>query len=300
MKRRDVLAGGLVGAAGLGVSAMTQGGTASAAEQRDTTRVTKGYVPGPFGQIHYYEIGQGPALIMSHQSPVCARMFERAMPYLGAMGVRAIAVDTPGYGNSDVPEAPPMIPEYADAFVAFADGLGLSKAHYLGHHTGAGILCNFAARYPDRVDSLILHGPPLFSPEELAEFQKRELAPSPIHKDGSHLQARWDRRAKYSPGWTDEVAMHRRLVDQMWAGDTGWYGHNAAFHYEMKPDLMALTGRVLILTNTGEDAYDDAKEAHALRADLDYLELEGGTHDIVDEQPEAWSKAVADFVLAKG
>jgi pimeloyl-ACP methyl ester carboxylesterase len=260
------------------------------------TTIRKGYLDGPCGQIHYYEAGDGPTLILAHQSPVCGRMFERAMPLLAQLGLRAIAVDTPGFGQSDVPPSPPAIADYADVFVAVLDGLNLERAHFLGHHTGASILCNFAARYPARVDKLILNGPPLLSPADLEQFRGVGRAPHPLHADGSHLQEAWDRRVRYTPGWTDVVSMHRRLVDQLWAGDTEWYGHRAAFDYDMQPDFMALTGMVLILTNTGDDIYPCACKARSLRPDFAYIELEGGTHDIVDEQPQAWSEAVASFI----
>jgi pimeloyl-ACP methyl ester carboxylesterase len=34
-----------------------------------------------------------------------------------------------------------------------------------------------------------------------------------------------------------------------------------------------------------------------LRPDFRFVELPGGTHDIVDEQPLAWTRAVVDFLL---
>ncbi len=257
----------------------------------------KGYVDGPFGQIHYYEQGVGPCLILGHQSPVCGRAFERVMPFLASAGIRAIAVDTPGYGNSDVPDGPPTIAEYANAFLEFLNALDVSQAHFLGHHTGASTFCNLAARFPERVASLVLNGPPLMSAKDLEHFKDYKLEPEPIFADGSHLLAAWEKRLQYSPGWTDKVAMHRRLIDQQWAGDTWWYGHKAAFNYDMTEDFMALTGRVMILTNTGDDIYHLAQKAHASRPEFEYVELLDGTHDIMDEQPQAWSQAVADFIL---
>ncbi|MEZ5500504.1 MAG: alpha/beta fold hydrolase [Steroidobacteraceae bacterium] len=256
----------------------------------------KNYLDGPFGQIHYYEAGMGPSLILAHQSPVCGRMFERAMPLLAAQGLHVIAVDTPGYGQSDVPRQPPSIAGYADAFVAVVQGLGLGTAHFLGHHTGAAILCNMAARNPGLVSSLVLNGPPVLSAEDLAHFSSLPLRALQVRRDGSHLLEAWNTRVRYSPGWTDEVAMHRRLIDQLWAGDTAWYGHKAAFAHDMAPDLAALRCRTLILTNTGDDAYEMSRRAHALRPDFAYVELAGGTHDIVDEQPEAWTQAVVRFI----
>jgi hypothetical protein len=34
-----------------------------------------------------------------------------------------------------------------------------------------------------------------------------------------------------------------------------------------------------------------------MRPDFDWLEIEGGTFDIIDEQPEAWTDAVAGWLL---
>ena len=299
--RRDILNLSLFASSGtalLGLGACkaaTVSGSSSKTQLRKT-KVTKGYVDGPFGQVHYYEAGVGPAVILSHQSPTSARMFERIMQPLSAYGLRVIAVDTPGYGNSDTPTEPPMIADYADTFLSVLKNLNLNKAHFLGHHTGAAILCNFAARYPNKVSSLILNGPPLLSAEDIEKFSGVELAPKPIDEDGSHLLDAWNRRASYSVGWTDKVAMHRRLVDSLWAGDTDWYGHNAVFKYDMKVDALAIKVPTLILTNTGDDIYENALRLKALRPDFDYVELKGGTHDIVDERPIEWSAAVANFI----
>jgi len=92
---------------------------------------TKGYLPGPYGQVHYYESGDGPPLVLAHQSPVCGRQFEQAMPLLAKAGLRAIAVDTPGFGMSDLPTVPPDIAGYADAFLSVLDGLEIDRLHAL-------------------------------------------------------------------------------------------------------------------------------------------------------------------------
>ena len=55
----------------------------------------------------------------------------------------------------------------------------------------------------------------------------------------------------------------------------------------------------LILTNTGDDIYYAAQRARTLRPDFAYIELEGGTHDIVEEQPDEWTRAVVEFLVAR-
>ncbi|MFK7958096.1 MAG: alpha/beta fold hydrolase [Lysobacterales bacterium] len=295
MKRRHILAVGMASA-----SAMTVGCSTLAPAMPELSgtghRVRKGYLDGPFGQVHYYDCGQGPTLILAHQSPVCARQFEKALPLLAELGLRAIAIDTPGYGNSDVPATPPTIADYASIFPSVLAGLNLCSAHFLGHHTGGAILTHFAVAHPTMVKSLILDGPPLLNAEDLEPFKDIKHEPPRISGDGSHLGESWETRVKYTPGWTDKSAMHRRLVDQLWAGETVWYGHHAAFNYLMEPDFLALSVPTMIRTNSGDDIYYLAKKAHTLRPDFAYQELSGGTHDIVDEQPEAWSRQVAGFV----
>jgi pimeloyl-ACP methyl ester carboxylesterase len=261
----------------------------------------RGYVYGPHGQVHYRlhrpdAADSGPVLVLSHQSPSSSLMFQAGYPHLVAAGITCIGVDTPGYGMSDLPDPRPSVLDYAAVFGPVLDHFALGAAHFLGHHTGAANVTAFAARHPRRVQSLILNGPPLYTADELAERGARRLGPVPLEDDGGHLQKRWDSRIAATPGWTSIAAMQRNLMGTLWAGDTSWYGHNAAFAYDMMSDFMHLTCRALILTNTGDDLYAIAQRAHGLRPDMAYEELVGGTHDIVDEQPAAWAAAVAKFV----
>ena len=45
--------------------------------------------------------------------------------------------------------------------------------------------------------------------------------------------------------------------------------------------------------------YAATKRAQALRPDFfAYAELQGGSHDIIDEQPENWVRAIVDYLRA--
>lgn len=255
----------------------------------------RGYVDGPTGQIHYQVMGEGIPLILSHQSPSSSNMFRKAYPLLAAAGIQAIGIDTPGFGSSDVPEPRPSVADYATMFAPVLDHMGLTSAHFLGHHTGAANVAEFAYRSPERVRSLILNGPPVFTAEERAE--KVDLpGPAPVQSDGSHLKKRWDSRMAATVGWTDLDAMHRNVLQTLWSGETFWYGHKAAFEYDMTEAFMGLTVPTLILTNTGDDIYFLSCRARDMRPDMDFTELTDGTHDIVDEQPEQWTEAVVKYI----
>lgn len=266
-----------------------------------TSITRRGYVDAPTGQVHYRQAGpqDGQPLLLLHQSPSSSMMFERAYPLFAAAGIRAIGMDTPGFGMSSVPETPPSIQTYASVVPSLLDALGLDKVAVLGFHTGACTATEFAASHPDRVTHLVLAGPPLYEEEErLRKLNGAHRHGIELQADGSHLMARWNRRIAATPGWTDLYAMHRNVLQTLIAGDTEWYGHVAAFEYLMEPAYRKVQAPILILTNTGDDIYHLAQRAKQVRPEAAWVALEGGTHDIVDEQSEAWTQAVIDFIRA--
>ena len=259
--------------------------------------VVRRYVAGPHGQFHLRESGiGGTPLVLLHQSPLSGAMFDAVMPLLGRAGFHAVAVDTPGYGQSTRPAHPVGIAGYAEAIGAVLDAMGWSKAHILGHHTGASIAAAFAARNPGHVERLILNGVALLSDEERAHFAGFRFAPLEPLPDGAHLVAAWNQRIAATPGWTDLKAMHRYVVELLANPDGYHWGFTAAFAHDLQADLRAIAAPTLVLTNTGEDLYEASRRAVLLRPDFAFAELEGGTHDIVDEQPEAWVSAIASFL----
>lgn len=258
-------------------------------------KTKRGYLDGPFGQVHYRTVGEGIPLILSHQSPSSSDMFRAVYPYFAQAGVRVIAVDTPGYGNSDAPSWRPGIVDYAKIFAPVLDHFHLMKASFLGHHTGAMNVTEFAFHAPARVTKLILNGPPLFTADERA-LRLTKPGPVALQADGSHLSKRFQGRVAATPGWSDLNAMQANFMQSLWAGENFWHGHKAAYEYDMTPAFMGLIVPTLILTNTGEDLYDISQRARKARPDMAYAELKGGTHDICDEQPEAWTAAVVKFL----
>ena len=120
-------------------------------------RIRKGYAEGRWGQIHYKECGpvgdhEGRPLLLLHQSPTDSVQFARAMRPLAVRGIRAIAIDLPGFGGSDTPPAPPSVADYAHIVPAVLDHLGIAKASILGHHTGAVIATEAALHAANSAD----------------------------------------------------------------------------------------------------------------------------------------------------
>jgi pimeloyl-ACP methyl ester carboxylesterase len=168
--------------------------------------------------------------------------------------------------------------------------------HILGHHTGASIAAAFAARHPDRVDRLILNGVALLNEEERAFFATFRFEPVVPRADGGHLVDAWNQRLQATPGWTNITAMHRHVTTMLANPDRYFWAFAAVFAHDLAFDLERITVPTMVLTNSGEDLYAASGRAAARRPDWRFVALAGGTHDIIDEQPDAWTAAVIDFL----
>lgn len=257
---------------------------------------TRGYVAVPWGQLHYRAAGdaRAPTVLLLHQSPLSSATYEAVLPLLAAAGVRAVAVDTPGYGMSDAPPAEWDIPDYASAVWAFADAAGLDRVVLLGQHTGAVIAAEAARQAPDRVTGVVFQGIPLYSAEERAE-KMRSWAPGYTPAaDGSHLAAVWGRIHDLYPDLGLESA-DRQVVEYLSVGPDYAPAYRAVFRHET--DTAVLAGVPVLLLHGDRDLVarmDDVVTAAFPHATLTHVP--GGTDFAHEEYPEVFAKELAAFV----
>ncbi len=77
--------------------------------------------------------------------------------YFAFHGANVLAVDLPGHGRSGG-EPLESIEAQADWLAALLDSAGLESARVVGHSMGSLAALDMAARYPERVDALVLTG----------------------------------------------------------------------------------------------------------------------------------------------
>lgn len=264
---------------------------------------TRGYAAGPFGQVHYQDTGgSGVPVMLCHQAPMTSRQFDNVYPVFSTRGVRAIGIDYPGFGMSDVSPEVPTIADYVSCVIAVMDHLDISIADVCGHHTGALVATEMALLHPDRTRNVIINGPSPLSEEEREKWHEytRVNEKEFTHKtDGSHLAELYQRRWQWAEEGTDPTLVTRYVVETMMGYGPFWYGHNAAFSYDHEASLKKIKHRAMILTNTGDMIFELAEYSHKLRPDLEYVIMQGGGVDIVDQQPEQWVDAILDFIAAR-
>jgi non-heme chloroperoxidase len=110
-------------------------------------------------RLHYAEFGDrdGEPVVFLHGWPDSWFTFSRALALLPE-GLRAIAVDQRGFGDSERPESGYSIAELAADVIAFLDALEISRATLVGHSFGSFVARQAAIAQPQRVDALVLIG----------------------------------------------------------------------------------------------------------------------------------------------
>lgn len=143
-------------------------------------------------RVHYRMAGNGPPLLMVHQSPRSSKEYEASMVKWSAH-FTCIAPDTPGFGQSHPLPGHPEIAEYADAAIEFLDALGIEKCAAYGFHSGGIILVTAVKRHPTRITTLAVGGYAIWTPEEMALFSDRYLPEFHPSDYGEHLTWLWNR-----------------------------------------------------------------------------------------------------------
>lgn len=273
-------------------------------QPRTSAQMERGYARGPFGQIHFQDAGKGRPVVMIHQAPMSARQFESVYPHFIARGYRPIGIDCPGFGMSDPMTSTPSVIEWAKAVPPVLDHLGIRQADVIGHHTGSLVATEVELQFRSRVRKLVLGSALPMSTEKrlawLAGVEKNEVN-FVYQPDGSHLQAAFMSRHRLY-GTTpapDPKLITRYTVERFMGYAPFWHGHYAAFTYDHAATIPLIRRPTLIITNTGDQIYEESKEAKRMRPDFAFAELQGGGVDIVDQQPEAWTEAIHRF-LASG
>lgn len=139
-----------------------------------------GYADSSGVKIHYVTQGSGPLVVMIHGFPDFWYTWRHQMPPLAA-NHQVVAIDQRGYNWSDQPEgvASYAMDRLVDDVLAVVNHFQRDQAIVVGHDWGGMVAWQFAMRYPDATDKLIILNLP--HPNGLM----RELASNPEQQKNS-------------------------------------------------------------------------------------------------------------------
>ena len=231
-------------------------------------QITRHYLTIKGRRVHYRRAGNGPPLLMVHQSPRSSAEYEPLMrewsPHF-----TCIAPDTPGFGQSDPLASPaPDIDDYADAIVEFADAVGIKSIAGYGFHSGGIILVTALKRHMAKFSTLAIGGYAIWNDEERKSIGAPYIPPCIPLPYGEHLTWLWNRILEQSwyfpwfdpkdatrmPGAHDDPArIHAIILEMLDSGDAYRLGYGAVLRGPRDiPPPDAITPPVLISAYTGD------------------------------------------------
>jgi hypothetical protein len=244
--------------------------TGAASLSTSSPRIEKRFVRAGGRLVHYRVAGEGPAVVMLHDSPRSSRLHVPAMRHL-AQRFRVTALDTAGYGNSAPLDGNHVeIADFADALGEVLAALGLVGAPLYAAHTGAKIALHYAAETaaPCR---LILDGLSIPAVAPDPDFIARYMRDFKIDAGGGYLASEWTRlrdMLRWFP-WFDPRAETRMPVaapDHAWieayaldffsAGPHYADAYAAAMRYDPRPALRRLSVPSVVAARADDVLYE--------------------------------------------
>ena len=175
------------------------------------------------GFVHYSEYGQGEPLVLLHANPGDSRDYEAVIPSL-AKTYCVLALDWPGYGQSDLPKRPESatVLLFYNVLCEFLAELSLPPALFIGNSLGGNAAARLAAEMPARVRGLILVAPGGFTPHNFftrsfCRFQGSRFSLSPYRFASLYLKLRTStteamlQRAATLQATPERIALNRAM-----------------------------------------------------------------------------------------
>lgn len=220
--------------------------------------------------LYSVEKGSGAPLILLHGNGENGAYFARQIEYFSRF-FRVIAVDTRGHGRSPRGEAPFTIRQFAEDLRAFMDEKAVEKADLLGFSDGGNIALVFALRYPERVNRLILNGANLSGGGVKAHYQLP-------------IVLGW-RIASLFAGRSEKARRNAEML--------GLMVNDPAIDPEA---LCAVKNKTLVVAGTRDMIRERHTRLIAEKIPGAQLVLLPGSHFVAAENPEAFNRAVAEFL----
>lgn len=251
--------------------------------------------------LSYQESGAGIPLLLIHGYPLTRRMWAPQFSTLAAHA-RLIAPDLPGFGGSPADQAASKVEDFAAALVGLLDELGITQpAVICGFSMGGYIALAFCRAYPQRCAGLVL----------AATRAAADTAEGKANRDKALAQARQEGAAPIIAGMLPKLlapaayAGRPELVEELRRVMSGATvaGITSALQAmrdrsDSTPMLPEIAVPALVIHGSA-DQIIPAAEAQLVAAaipDASFVLLEGAGHMVNMEQPEAFNRAMAQFL----
>lgn len=253
--------------------------------------------------------------VLVHGLGSSSHIWDLVGPELAAQGVRAVAMDQRGHGETDQPDSGYDFPTIVADLRGFMDALQLTEPITLiGHSWGASVVLHFAVAHPDRTAGIALVDGGTGSPGERWSWEETETRLRPPDIDGLNwddLHARLSRnngayadprteavgRSLFHVDADGRVTRRFRIPNHMQVVRALWEQRPAELLPNVRCPVLVLPARQSSdrgeLVSAKEAGVQRAQELHA---DTRVRWFEDTVHDVPLQRPDELAKELVDFV----
>jgi pimeloyl-ACP methyl ester carboxylesterase len=258
--------------------------------------------------LHYYEMGDGPAILLLHDFPTHSYVWRHVMPRL-AFRYHVYALDLAGYGKSTVPpNTDRSVGAQVSYVVDWMEAVGLDSSIVVGEGIGGAIGIIMGARYPRKLRGLVLINPACYDswPSQYANLLKEPGWGSFLGTIG------WARRAGFKSNLRKGIYYSGELLSEgvidgyyePWQGSEGRRNLvraaedlDSRITQDIVPELSTIRSPTLVIAGMF-DPFQHTNYSRRLAADIpgaQFVVIPDCGHFAAEDEPEKLVKYIFDF-----
>jgi 3-oxoadipate enol-lactonase len=267
----------------------------------------------PFTRVRdlnlYYEVeGVGPRLLYISGTGGDLRGQPRVFDGPLSRSFEVLAYDQRGLGQTDKPDVPYTMADYADDAAGLLDAVGWQRALVVGVSFGGMVAQELALRHPERVERLVLcctssggAGGASYPLHELQGMSLEESAVFRISMTDARKDATW--QATNPEGVQQAIEMARTGAERRESTPGGAMGYQRQLEARAAHDTYERLPSLTMPTFLAGGKYDRQAEPANMETLRDRilgsrLEFFEGGHGFTRDDPRAWERVTA-FLLGK-
>jgi haloalkane dehalogenase len=260
------------------------------------------------GELAYRQAGAAgdPAVVLVHGYPESSYMWQHALQALAEAGWWAIALDLPGYGDSE-PDPPGTWERHVQALERFIGELEPGPVALVTHDWGVMIGLRWACDHPGSASALVISDGGFFSDRrwhDLANLMRTS-------QEGEKLIRAYTREGFDAALRAVSSGMSDQALSEYWkafADDTRRLAHLDLYRSGDFEKLIPYEGRLAALDLPAlilwgeEDRFAGVQMARRFHEELsgsELLVIDGAGHFVWDDDPERTCGALVDFLARR-
>jgi haloalkane dehalogenase len=255
-------------------------------------------------EIAYREAGDGAdVVVLLHGYPESSYMWRDAIDAAAEAGWRALAPDLPGFGDS-APDPPGTWERHMEALDRWVRGLGLDRIVLVTHDWGVPIGLRWACDNPHFARAFVISDGGFFADRRWHDMAEVMRTPG----EGERMIEKFEREGFGAMMHAISHGMTGDAIDEYWKafdGDVRRRAHLELYRSGEFDKLLPYEGRLAelalptLIVWGGRDRFAGPKMAHRFHDEIPGSELvliEDAGHFVWEDEPEATSRALVDFL----